>query len=71
MGDPNEKLQVQLISMFALKEKKQIGFLLEVLITAYSNNDVLDAILKASSAKEIYDILFAAVGTQMKDESAT
>jgi PTS system galactitol-specific IIA component len=70
MGDPDEKLQVQLISMFALKEKKKIGFLLEVLITAYSNNDVLDAILKASSAKEIYDILFNVVGPRMKDEEA-
>ena len=25
MGDPDEKIQVQLISMFALKEKKKIG----------------------------------------------
>jgi PTS system galactitol-specific IIA component len=71
MGDPDEKLQVQLISMFALKEKKQIGFLLEVLINAYSDNDVLDAMLKAPSAKEMYDILFAAVGTHMKGETAT
>jgi PTS system galactitol-specific IIA component len=70
MGDPDEKLQVQLISMFALKEKKKIGFLLDVLINAYSDNDVLDAILKASSAKEIYNILFKAVGPRMKAEEA-
>jgi PTS system galactitol-specific IIA component len=70
MGEPDEKIQVQLISMFALKEKKQIGFLLEVLITTYSDNDVLDAILKASSAKEIYTILFNAVGPRMKDQEA-
>jgi PTS system galactitol-specific IIA component len=70
MGDPDEKLQVQLISMFALKEKKKIGFLLDVLINAYSDNDVLDAILKASSATEIYKILFEAVGPRMKEEEA-
>ena len=57
MGDPDEKIQVSLISMFALAEKKEIGQMLEVLITAYSNNDVLDAILKAPSARAIYDIL--------------
>ena len=65
MGDPDEKIQVSLISMFALAEKKEIGKMLEILITAYSNNDVLDAILKADSAKEIYDILYKAVGTQI------
>jgi PTS system galactitol-specific IIA component len=68
MGDPDEKIQVQLVSMFALKEKKKIGFLLDVLINAYSDNDTLDAILKASSAKEIYHILHKAVGERMKEE---
>jgi PTS system galactitol-specific IIA component len=67
MGDPDEKLQVQLISMFALAEKKQIGFMLETLITTYSDNAVLDAILKAPSAKEIYKILYKAVGSQIKE----
>lgn len=70
MGDPDEKIQVQLISMFALAEKKQIGTMLEVLITAYSNNDVLDAILKAPSAKDIYTILYNAVGEQLKGKEA-
>jgi PTS system galactitol-specific IIA component len=70
MGDPEEKLQVQLISMFALAEKKQIGMMLEVLITAYSDNAVLDSILKASSAKEIYGILYNAVGALLKDKEA-
>ena len=64
MGDPDEKIQVQLISMFALAEKKEIGKMLELLINAYSNNDVLDAILKAPSAKAIFDILYEAVGAQ-------
>ncbi|MDR2048533.1 MAG: PTS sugar transporter subunit IIA [Treponema sp.] len=70
MGDPDEKLQVQLVSMFALKEKKKIGFLLDVLINAYSDNDTLDAILKASSVKEIYGILHKAVGERMKEEAS-
>jgi PTS system galactitol-specific IIA component len=70
MGDPDEKIQVQLISMFALKEKKKIGFLLDVLITAYSDSDTLDAILKAPSGKEIYQILHKAVGDRMKEEEA-
>ncbi|GHV75782.1 PTS galactitol transporter subunit IIA [Spirochaetia bacterium] len=67
MGDPDEKIQVQLISMFALKEKKQIGLLLEVLINAYSDNSVLDTLLHAASAKEMYDTLFKVVGSQMKE----
>ncbi|MDR0402188.1 MAG: PTS sugar transporter subunit IIA [Treponema sp.] len=70
MGDPDEKIQVQLVSMFALREKKKIGFLLDVLINAYSDNDTLDAVLKAASAKEIYDILYKAVGERMKEEES-
>ncbi|MDR2663584.1 MAG: PTS sugar transporter subunit IIA [Treponema sp.] len=70
MGDPDEKLQVQLVSMFALKEKKKIGFLLEVLITTYSDSAVLDAILKAPSVKAIYDILYEAVGSRIQDQEA-
>ena len=65
MGDPDEKIQVSLISMFALAEKKDIGKMLEVLITAYSNNDILEAILNASSAKEIFDILYRSVGANI------
>ena len=65
MGDPDEKIQVSLISMFALAEKKEIGKMLEVLITAYSNHDVLEAILKAHSAKTIYNILCQYVGGAM------
>jgi PTS system galactitol-specific IIA component len=70
MGDPDEKLQVSLISMFALKEKKKIGFLLDVLINAYSDNATLDAVLKAPSAKEMYNILYKAVGERMKEEES-
>lgn len=57
MGSPEETIQVRMISMFALKEKKQIGDLLETLITLYQNNDVLDSILHAKDRDEIYRIL--------------
>ena len=67
MGEPDEKLQVSFISMFALAEKKEIGKMLEVLITTYSDNAILDNILKVSSAGEIYDILNQAVGSRLKE----
>jgi len=67
MGDPDEKISIQLISMFALAEKKAIGKMLEVLISAYSDNAVLDAILKAPSAKDIYGILHEAVGALLSE----
>lgn len=63
MGEPDEKFEVRFISMFALKEKKEIGSLLEVLIKAYSGSTVLDAVLEASSALEIYTILKNAIGS--------
>jgi PTS system galactitol-specific IIA component len=68
MGDPDEKMQVRLISMFALKEKKKIGFLLDVLINTYSDNATLEAVLNAGSAAEIFDILHKSVGVHMKEE---
>lgn len=68
MGEPDEKMQVRLISMFALKEKKDIGFLLDVLINTYSDNDTLDAVLKAPSAKEIYHILYKAVEEKIAEK---
>ena len=67
MGDPDEKIQLSLISMFALAEKKEIGKMLEVLITAYSNNDVLEAILNAPSSKEIFNILYQSVGATISE----
>jgi hypothetical protein len=54
--------------MFALKEKKKIGFLLDVLISAYSDNDTLEAVLRAPSAKEMYRLLYKAVGDRMKEK---
>ena len=67
MGDPDEKITTQLISMFALAEKKAIGKMLEVLISAYSDNEVLDTILKAPSSKAIYGILNKAVGALLSE----
>ncbi|MFP3041926.1 PTS sugar transporter subunit IIA [Treponema primitia] len=67
MGDPNEKIQVQLISMFVLKEKKKIGYILEVLINTYQDNATLEAILQAKSVQDIYAILRKAVGANMTE----
>jgi PTS system galactitol-specific IIA component len=70
MGDPNEKIQVRLISMFALKEKKKIGYILEVLINTYQDSETLDKILHAEGEEAIYRILREAVGTHLKREDA-
>jgi PTS system galactitol-specific IIA component len=67
MGDPDEKIDVSLISMFALAAKKEIGKMLEVLITAYSSNEVLEEILNAPSAREIYNILYQNVGATLSE----
>ncbi|NCN04998.1 MAG: PTS sugar transporter subunit IIA [Spirochaetales bacterium] len=66
MGDPDEKLQVSMISMFALKEKWMIGDLLETLINVYQDEDVLDAIMKAADEKEIFEILKTNVHEKQK-----
>lgn len=57
MGDPGETLQVSMISLFALKEKKRIGDLLETLITVYQDDTVLDEIYSAESTESIFRIL--------------
>jgi PTS system galactitol-specific IIA component len=61
MGDPEERLSVSMISMFALKEKKRIGDLLETLITVYQDESVLEAIFDAPDARAIFEILKANV----------
>lgn len=66
MGAPEEKIQVRLISMFALKEKKKIGDLLETLITTYQDNNVLQALVDAKDEAEIYSILHDSVGKNLK-----
>ncbi|MFP4373810.1 MAG: PTS sugar transporter subunit IIA [Spirochaetaceae bacterium] len=57
MGAPDEKLDVSMISMFALKEKKAIGDLLETLITVYQDETVLNEIFEAPDAEQIYELL--------------
>ena len=57
MGDPKEKLQVSLISMFALKEKKLIGDLLETLITVYQQESVMEALRNAPDRSAMFRIL--------------
>ena len=61
MGNPDEPLQVRMISMFALKEKKRIGDMLETLITVYQQEITLNAILNAADSNEIFTILRDAV----------
>lgn len=61
MGDPEERLQIQLVSMFALKEKRLIGDLLETLITVYQNEEILTSLLDAPDSLSMYRILHHAV----------
>jgi len=61
MGDPEERLPVRLVSMFALKEKRLIGDLLETLITVYQNEEILNSLLDAPDASAMYSILHHAV----------
>lgn len=61
MGNPTEILQVRLISMFALRDKLEIGPTLQTLITVYQHNDTLEAIIQAPDATEIHRILLDAI----------
>ncbi len=57
MGSPDEKLSVAMISMFALKEKKLIGDLLETLLTVYQHDEVLEALYHAPDRGAMFRIL--------------
>jgi PTS system galactitol-specific IIA component len=57
MGDPGDTMELRLISMFALKEAKKIGDLLEALIRVYQNNEALEQIINAETVDEVYEIL--------------
>ncbi len=57
MGSPDDKLEVRMISMFALKEKKRIGDMLETLINVYQNEAILNEILNARDSEKIFQIL--------------
>lgn len=61
MGSMDEVLQVPMISMLALKEKERIGDLLETLITAYQDEQLLARIMEAKSAEEVFTLLQAKV----------
>ena len=61
-GEPGATLPVRLVSMFALKDKKLIGDLLEALITAYQDEEMLDHIIHAKQSDEVYEILKKKVG---------
>ncbi len=64
MGAPEQKIQVRMISMFALKEKKKIGELLSTLITVYQDPDFLSRLIR-SDAKGIYRLLKDHVGNSI------
>lgn len=57
MGTPDEKVQVHFISMFALKDKNDIGELLTALITAYQDTELLEQLWVAKNKEEIYELL--------------
>ena len=61
MGDPETRIPIRLISMFALKEKKRIGDMLETLITAYQDDSTLAALDVAPDAAAMYQVLREAV----------
>ena len=66
MGEPSTKIPVKLISMFALKEKKKIGDLLETLIVTYQDNSVLRALDKAEDDEELFKLLKESVGQNLR-----
>lgn len=57
MGAPEETIPVQMISMFALKEKKKIGHLLEILITTYQDAMLLKNLKESTDAHRLYALL--------------
>ncbi|MDA3951729.1 MAG: PTS sugar transporter subunit IIA [Spirochaeta sp.] len=61
MGSPQTRISVRLISMFALREPVLIGDLLETLITAYQDNELLTRLLCVPSRREIFSLLHRAV----------
>lgn len=64
MGDPSESMDVQLVSMFALNDPKEVSTFLVQLITVYQDSEILGKLLKASSTREIMDTLKAAMAAQ-------
>jgi PTS system galactitol-specific IIA component len=61
MGSTDDRISVRLVSMFALKEKKLIGDMLETLITVYQHDEILNALVEAKDADSMFTILKQAV----------
>ncbi|MFP4510696.1 MAG: PTS sugar transporter subunit IIA [Spirochaetaceae bacterium] len=61
MGSTDDRISVQLVSMFALKEKRLIGDMLETLLTVYQHNEVLNALIEAKDSGSMFTILKQAV----------
>jgi PTS system galactitol-specific IIA component len=66
MGDPSQTVSVQMISMFALKEKKEIGHLLEILITTYQDAELLRNLKESNDTQHLYQLLREHIGTHME-----
>ena len=67
MGDPAQTIPVQMISMFALKEKKEIGHLLEILITTYQDAMLLRNLKESPDAQRLYALLKEHIKEHMED----
>lgn len=61
MGDPSVTFPVQLVSMFALQNDDLVGNVLHTLITLYQRRQLLEDLLRAEDAREMYYLLRAAV----------
>ncbi|MCF7934526.1 MAG: PTS sugar transporter subunit IIA [Spirochaetia bacterium] len=66
MGDPSQSVSVQMISMFALKEKKEIGHLLEVLITTYQDAALLKELKASNDVEHLYRLLEEHIGRRLE-----
>lgn len=65
MGDPSQTVSVQMISMFALKEKKEIGHLLETLINTYQDVGLLHDLKMSNNTEHLYHLLKEHIGKQL------
>lgn len=63
MGSVDDRMDVRLVSMFALKDKRLIGDMLETLITVYQHDEILDALITAADSDGMYEVLKQAVQT--------
>ena len=64
MGCPETEVPVRLISMFALRETALIGDLLENLMSAYQDNELLTRLLSVPTRRGMFTILQRVVDGQ-------